>query len=381
MIPLPTRPAGTLLFFLLFLFPSALLLAQEEVTPLLNGEVRVGSAPLGTGMAVLHQVSAEDSGEIDSVRVNQDGTFQIRLPHVPDHETRPEIFFVSVEYRGLLYFGPAVTEAFQLDSLYLIQAYDTLSVPPGGAEIPVASRNLFLERTEEGWMATDVFLLVPGGDRTLYSPDEGIVWAYPLPSSADGLQLGQSDMAPDAVRFVDGRMEVYAPLPPEERYLMVRYGIPEAEFEIPMPGRTDRIELLVREPAPEATFPPLASGEPVELEPGNVFRRYVADSLVDATVRANVAPEPWTLPAHWLAMLVGAVLGAAGVIGFRRRLFPAKAPPPDKWTGTESRTATLAAIADLDEAFEREENPSKSEREEYAERRKELLERLKRQSR
>jgi len=67
------------------------------------------------GVVVLHQVSAESSGEIDSVRVDADGSFQIRLPFVPNHTSRPEIFFASAEFRGLLYFGPAVTEGVQLE--------------------------------------------------------------------------------------------------------------------------------------------------------------------------------------------------------------------------------------------------------------------------
>ncbi|MCJ7629583.1 MAG: hypothetical protein MUO50_14500, partial [Longimicrobiales bacterium] len=219
MCTLPFRRAFFFSFCIIFLFFGQAL-AQEEVIPVLRGEVRVGDAPLTDGFVVLHQVSAESSGEVDSVRVGGDGSFEIRLPHVPDHATRPEIFFASVQYRGLLYFGQAVTDAVQLDSLYLIQAYDTVSVPPGGAQIPLSVRNLFLERTENGWAVADVFQLRHDGDRTLYSPEEGVVWAYPLPRPATDFQVGQADMAPDAVRFVDGRLEVYSPLPPGERYLM-----------------------------------------------------------------------------------------------------------------------------------------------------------------
>ena len=122
-------PIPALFAFLLITLPSSVH-GQEEAIPFLTGQVTLADEPLSQGIVVLHQVSEQASGEIDSVRINSDGTFQFRLPHMPDHATRPEIFFASVEYGGLLYFGPAVTEAVQLDSVYRIQAFDTLSVPP-----------------------------------------------------------------------------------------------------------------------------------------------------------------------------------------------------------------------------------------------------------
>jgi len=337
--------------------------AQEEVVPLIQGEVRVGDTLLPGVTVVLHQVSADSSGEIDSVRTALDGTFQIRLPHVPDHATRQEVFFASTEYKGLLYFGPAITEAVQLDSLYLIQAYDTLSVPPGGAELPLTARNLFLEKAEEGWTATDVFEIRQDGTRTLYSPEDGVVWSYPLPQGAQDFQVGQSDLAPEAVRFTRGRLELYAPLPPGERYLMVRYGIPDTDFVLPLPGRTDRLEVLVREPA-------------VELDPGNVFRRYSADGLVDTEARAQAAPEPWRFPAQWAALFLTGLLGAAGVVGFRRKTGAAGGAALPSG-GARSRDELLLAVASLDQAFEAEVEPSEEAVARYRARRAALLEKLK----
>jgi len=353
--------------------------AQEEVTPLLKGEVRVGNAPLTSGTVVLHQVSAEASGEIDSVRVASDGTFQLPLPHVPDHAARPEVFFASVEHRGLLYFGEAVTEAFQLDSLYRIQAYDTASVPEGGADLDVAARNLFLEPGPEGWMATDVFLLNHDGERTLYSPEEGVVWRYPLPTGIGDFEVGQGDMAPDAVRFQNQRMEVLAPIPPGERYLMVRYRIPGREFVLPLPGRTRRIEVLLREPAPAAEFPPLALAPPVEMEAGTAFRRYAGDDLENAEVRALFAPEPWSLPAEWLGLALAGFLGAAGFMAFRRRSRPGASATPSG-SRVPSRDEILLAIATLDEGFQELSDPSEERRASYRAQREALLARLKRSS-
>lgn len=364
--------------FILILHCPLPVSGQEEVTAILRGEARLGDALLRSGVVVLHQVSAEAAGEIDSVTVQSDGSFSFRLPHVPDHASRPEIFFASLRYSGLHYFGPAITDAVQLDSLYLIQAYDTASVQPGGADLPLAARNLYLEPAEGGWLATDVFLVLNEGDRTLYSPEDGVVWKYPLPESIADFELGQGEMAPDAVRYTEGLLEVYSPLPPGERNLMVRYRITSRDFVLPMPGRTDEMEILLPEPAPEAGFPPLILAAPMEMGPGNTFRRYTGRNLLDLEIASDFEAPPVTFPGEAIALLMAAVLGAAGVFGYRRR--SGKGAPPGSGGEGARREDLLLAIARLDEDFQALGDPSPEARSTYEARRRELLARLKRLS-
>jgi hypothetical protein len=355
--------------------PSA---GQEEVVSSLRGEVRVGEEPLSGATVVLHLVGPETSGEIDSIQTASDGSFEILLPHVPSHSVDSEIFFASVQYRGLYYFGPAITNAVQLDSTYIIQAYDTLTVPPGGADLTLLSRSLFLEKRSDGWTATDVFQLQQEGDRTLYSPEDGVTWSYPLPSGTRNFEVGQADFAPEMIRLDGERMKMSTPLPPGERYLMVRYDLPDNEFLLPLPGRTDRLEILVREPGPPAEFPPLMVADPVELEPGNVYRRYAGDSLSNTQIQAAVAPEPWVFPAEWMGLLLAVLLGAVGVYGLRRRGQGSRSSPvPEQQWG---RDELVLAIARMDEAFERDPEPSPEARTAYEARRLALLSELRRSS-
>jgi len=346
------------------------LIAQEEVVSRIRGEVRVGEQPHGGSTVVLHRVSPESSGEIDSVRAAPDGSFEIGLPHVPSHAVDSEIFFASVRFRGLYYFGPAITTAVQLDTLYLIQAYDTLSVPPGGAALPLLSRSLFLEKNTDGWIVTDVFQLLQEEDRTFFSPVDGVTWSYPLPASARDFEVGQGDLAPESIRFLDGGVELSAPLPPGDRFLMVRYHLPEDDFLLPLPGRTDRLEILVREPGPAAEFSPLIPSSPVEMEPGNVYRRYVAENLLDTEVQAEVAPEPIAFRAEWLGLLLAAVLGAAGVFGYRRR---GQSTEVTSHAPKRTREDIIVAIAHLDEAFDRGGEASMEGRASYESKRSDLL--------
>jgi len=369
------RSPATNPLLLLLLLPASLS-AQEEVIPVINGEVRAGGAPFPGAMVVLHQVSAEVSGEIDSIQAGPGGSFQLTLPRVPAHGVRSEVFFASVRHRGLLYFGPAITGPLQLDSLYLIQAYDTLSVPTGGADLPISVRNLFLDKVEVGWEATDFFQLRQSGDRTLFSPAEGVTWRYPLPASATDFEVGQTDLSPDAVRFEDGNLAHYAPIPPGDRFFLVRYRLPMDDFTIPLPGMTERIEILVRDPAPSVEFPPLRPTSPVELEPGNVFSRWEGDRLVDTEVESGLLPEPIQFHAEWLAVILAALLGGVGVFAFRLRGARNEGEP--QGTGRNTRDGLIRRIAELDEEFERSGDRSQAARERYTEGRRQLLDRLKR---
>jgi len=352
--------------------------AQEEVIPIIRGEVRAGSDPLPGAMVVLHQVSSELSGEIDSIRANADGTFQLTLPRVPAHGVRSEVYFASARYRGLFYFGAAITDPMQLDSLYLIQAFDTLSVPAGGAVLPVSARSLFLEKVEEGWEATDFFQLSQDGDRTLYSPDEGLTWRYPLPQGAREFQIGQSELAPDAIRFEGGDLALYAPIPPGDRVFLIRYHLPDDEFTIPMPGRTDRMEILVREPGPEVEVPPLIRTSPMELEQGNVFKRYEGLNFQDAQVSGRILAEPSPFRAEWIGLFLAALLGGVGVFAFRLRRPQKNVVEPA--AEVRERASLVTAIAQLDEAFQSSGDRAPEARTRYQARRERLLGQLKQRS-
>ena len=259
--------------------------AQVPADEELRGTVMVGSDPLSEGTVLLHRVSPDSSGNIDSTRVARDGTFSFVLPTVPDPGGRNDIYFASVRLEGVLYFGPAISQAAQLDSTYVIQAYQSVVVAPGGATLTMAVRNLFLEPGPENtWRATDVLQVRNDGERTLIAADDGVVWSYTFPPVASDFQLGQGDLPPDAVEFVGHLVRLKAPVPPGDRFFMVRYTVPGPPFSVPIPGLTESMEVLVREPAPPLDVIGLDKMDVVSLEAGSNFRRYGGTNLVDATI-------------------------------------------------------------------------------------------------
>jgi hypothetical protein len=342
--------------------------AQVEAEPTLSGRVFVADTALRTGTVVLHRISDLGQGELDSVRVAADGAFSFRLPRVPD-PARDDVYFASVRHAGVLYFGHAVTLAAQLDSLYEIHTYDTLMAPPEGVDLVVQARNVFFEPDSSGWRVTDVFQLRNDRDRTLVARDGGRVWIYPLPAEARDPQPGQGELSLDPMSFEDGSIVVRAAVPPGERLFVIRYSVDDPFLSLPTPGRTEALDILVREPAPPLEAEGLALVGRVELEPGTTYRRFSADDLSLSTIRLREGEDRGAPPVRWIAVALALVLAAAGLFAFRGggRLAPAAAG---------DRGALLLQVARLDEEFETSSAPSDAAFRTYERRRSELVRRL-----
>jgi hypothetical protein len=346
--------------------------AQEVAEPVLNGRVLLGAAPLVTGSVVLHEVNDVTQGEIDSTRVAADGTFAIRLPGVPS-QTIGRLFIASVRHQGVMYFGQAIVDAVQLDSVYLIQAYDTLLAPAEGIDVAISSRTIFIEPNGATWRITDVFGLRNDRDRTIVARPEGRVWSYPLPATATEVMTGEGEMSTDVIRYEGGEIIARAALPPGERPspFVVRYTLATPEVEIPTPGTTELFDVLVREPAPPLDIAGLTPAASEELPGGGTYRRYTAQSVSAASLVVTLGEEPGPPPVQWIAVALALVLAAGGMVALRRTTARPKPVPID------GRQDLLLQLARLDEDFEGQQSPSRAAKQEYKQRRGELLLRLK----
>lgn len=387
----PPLPPRTLLFVAPLLLSGGLS-AQEPAEARLSGEVVKDSVPLQQGTVVLHRVTRQEAGEVDSVRLGDDGRFEFLLPAVPDPEGRGDVYFASIRHQGIFYFGGAITQAVQLDSLYRIEVHDTVGAPPGGADLPVSHRTVFLEEGEERWEVTDLFELRNDRGRTVVGAEGGVTWTYPLPEEARDFRTGQGDFPPDAVDFEEGEVRVSAPVPPGRRVFVVRYTVPSLELTVPLPGATDVMELLIREPAPAVEVPLLEAAPPVELEPGTTYRTFTAEDLRDTRIGVRPGEEDRSFPVEWLAVILALVLAVAGLVavGMGRRgrppggtpAGPVPAPRGERGPAEEvpgegaTRQELILEIARLDEAFEATDDPTSEEEARYRARRERLIERL-----
>ncbi len=296
---------------------------EQEASPRVSGILRRGEAPADSGTVVLHRVTPEEAGAIDSVRVGSDGAFELVLPHTPVRGSG-EVFFASHRYEGILYFGSPLAMAEQLDSLYTVQAYETRPAPSGGLPLPVRVRNLFVEEGPMGWRVTDL-VEIRNDSALTWVPDPGedgaVVWRYPLPSEASSFRLGEGDLAPGAVTWEEGEVRVRAPVLPGERLLVFHYEIPSLETRFPLPGHTGILELLVRQPAPPLRVENLQAAGPMEIERGVTYFRWWGEGLQDQEIRMRPG-EDGGIPVAWMAVGIAFLLALAGiwlVLGRRRQ--------------------------------------------------------------
>jgi hypothetical protein len=344
--------------------------AQVEAEPVLAGRVLLTDSALPEATVVLHRMSGDVAGEVDSTRAGADGSFAFALASVPNPAIG-ELYFASVRHQGVMYFGTAIETAVELDSIYDIQVYDTLMAPEEGVDVVLQTRNIFLEPNGDAWQATDVFQLRNDRDRTIVARPGGRVWSYPLPEGAREVMTGEGEFAPGVVAYEDGSFVVRAALPPGERLFVVRYLLDSPAVAIPSPGETELFDLLVREPAPPLDVDALQQVESIDLEAGQTFRRYEAQNLTSPFVRITQAETSEPPPVQWIAVVLALVLTAGGVLALRGRDTSPRAVPAD------DRRAILVELARLDEEFERKAAPSSSARREYQRRRAELMRRLK----
>ena len=340
---------------------------QEPGGGVLSGQVLVGDQPADSGTVVLHRVSSQFSGEIDSVPVGDGGAFEIRLPEVSGDGT-DDVFVATIRYQNVLYIGEAITAHPAVEGTYLIQAYPAIPAAPGaGARIRI--RNLFAEPLDPGpgWAVADYFELGNDTRATLVASEQGPTWSHALPPEAADFRVG-SDLAPGMASFRDGRANVSAPILPGESVYLFRYTIPTERFSVPMEGTTGSMELLVREPAGEVAVTGLANVPEVEIE-GVRYRRFAGRDVASSVVTVAEGGTAGPLGSVPLAaILITLALAGAGALvsarsQARRRRSPAR----------RTRQEVLVAIARLDEEREAGRVPGKK----YEQRRARLLEELK----
>ena len=268
------------------------------------------SVPVGGARVVLHRVAQAVQGPVDSVLTGPDGRFRFALAR--DTTT---LHLLSARHNGIEYFStPLDNRRAGGDEAVTLVVHDTSSSAPVG----ISARHVVIPRAgEDGTRdVLDLVLLANRGTETRVAPDSlGASWTGPLPPRSEGLELGESDVSPDAVTRRGDSAIVSAPIAPGEKQLAFQYHLPSGrqEIEIPVGPEPVGMNLLLEEPGATVTAPGLALADSQLIE-GRSFRRWSGDLPANSTVRVmlpGAGPNVTPVLAGMVAVLALALLAAA----------------------------------------------------------------------
>ena len=360
------------------LWPLASAHAQQSLpraagTPGVAGEMRTvagrvlsGSrdslSPVASQMVVLHRISADSSGPVDSARTSVAGAYRFRYRL----DGPRSMYIVSSRYAGIAYFTTPLRDAAVTSPDADITVYDTTS-----AVFPLAIRARHLVvAPAEGRMrrVVDVFEVANDSNRTLVAGASGATWRVTLPREARDHGSSGGDLPPEAFRFVGGNAELVVAFPPGARQVVLTYAIPASgSIDVPVVDPTATLEVLV-EGTGEVRGAGLTAEEPVNME-GRTFQRYTASPVGAGASFSVGGGGPGGGNARRVVLLaIAAVAVGLGFVVARR------APARDSVSAPKGPEALARQIAALDHVYAEKQGGSGGDY--YRSRRTALMKRL-----
>jgi hypothetical protein len=360
--------ARLLLAVLAFAAPARLLSAQARLA---EGRIMRASetgrpVPVAGEWIVLHRVGTDRAAPLDSVRSGGDGRFRFRYQRAGDPQA---LYFVSARYQGIAYFSPPLradtVRGDDADIIVYATTHDTSALRMQGRHLVVsAARGADREIAE-------VFELENSATQTIVAKDSTTpLWSIGLPDGARDPGVAPGDVTAAAVVFRGGRAELYAPISPGVRQLVITYRLPLAATSVSIPMQRDVsvLEVLLEEPRATVEGAGLREVAPAAIEDRQFHRFLAQDAPTNAVVRLTL-PAPVSRNNSALQVLgVTVALVMIGALAAwmvrRRRASPAvaggAAVPP-----AAHAERLIAELATLDARFEREQSPSPETRARY----------------
>lgn len=330
-------------------------------------------APVRGQWVILHRVGSDRAAPLDSVQSGADGSFRFRYR---PSGARDALYFVSATYRGIAYFSPPLrsdsVSGGDADVLVFETTTDTSRLRLQGRHFVLgAPRGAQREVVE-------VFEIENEGVRTVVARDSTApIWSIPLPAEASAVTVSQGDISAGAVSLVPGRAEIFAPISPGVRQLVLTYMVSTDAFPLSRPlGRpTTVLEVLLEEPRANVEGAQLREVASATIE-SRIFRRFLAqDTPASAVIRVS-APEPAAKnPAAMRVLAVVLALGMLGAFGVWWLRMRNRQPTSVMRPLSESERL-IAELAALDASFERQPSANGEARSDYERERARLKERI-----
>lgn len=322
-----------------------------------GGATRVAREPV-----TLHRVSAREAGPIDSAVTDAQGRYSFRVS-APDSQS---MYLVSARYAGIAYFSAPAQAGSPAESSEIV-VFDTTS---GEVPLQLQGRHVVLSSPSAEGIRSVIDVLEIENDTVLTrvaGASNRPTYAVLLPDGARNVRTSPGEQGEGTVEVRDGRANLFAPLSPGLRQVVLTYDLPPDAFplSIPLEHAVGVLEVLLEEPKATAAGGGLVSQGGVSVD-GKAFTRYLgqnAPANAVLSIAVSRGGEGTSLPA-WLLPLALAIatLGVILVVSRRAPAVPqgagalpmasaaTPAPAPDRHVpavGDDRAARVVANDADL----------------------------------
>ena len=304
------------------------------------------TVPEAGARVVLHRVGRDLQGPLDSTRTGAGGRFRFRF--VPDTTA---VYIVSARHSDIEYFSsPVHTNRDRPDTALVLVVSDTSSE----VRIEAVSRQVVIGKARADG-ARDVVDLISLENLSVQTRIPGDqqrpTWLMPLDPSAVGFDIGASDFSPEAVFHRDGTVEVFGPIPPGTKELLLRYVLPPGteRWPIAVADTVRDLSILIEDGALRVVGPALEAPGP-QVIGGRSFRTWRARPTAADTIIIVLPAGPPAGGTMALVALVGglALVLVAAVVAYYRR---STARAPSSGGGEDSAEVLVRRLALLDTRY------------------------------
>ena len=270
---------------------------------------------------VLHRVGPDRAGPLDSVRSDSRGRYSFRYLRTGSQDA---VYFVSASYDGIAYFTLPLAEGRVSGDDGEITVFDTTS---GRVPMSLRGHHVVVSAVDANALRSvvEVYDLSNDGSVTRIATGdapEGATWQAHVTPGARNFRVSQGDIPAAAVSYVNGVVNVFAPIAPGIKQLSFSYSLPAKSFplSLPLEKATGIYEILIEEKAGTVTGPHLREVDPVTVDERN-FRRFLASDMPQNSVAViNLPPPPARAIDPRYLVAITLVLGGSMVVALAQAL-------------------------------------------------------------
>lgn len=356
-----------------------LALALQDPLPIpatVEGRVTRATAerpiPVSGQWVVLHRVGSDRSAPLDSVRTDRAGIYRFRYERTGDPNA---LYFVSARFSGIAYFSTPMRTPRVRGGEGDIIVYETTTDPK---DLRVQGRHVVVSAPRGARReVAEVFELDNAGTKTIVVRDSASPsWFVVLPERAESAAVAPGDLSTAATVIRNGRAELYAPISPGVRQLVLTYRLPPEAFPLPRPvtHALSVLEVLLEEPRAIVEGAGLSEVAPASIDQ-RMFRRFLAQDVPASGVMRINAPPPVEQNQATVKVLgfatAAAMLVAIAIWASRRK----RSHVSDVGYAMSAVDIQIAELATLDSRFD-EKTATPEQRKQYQQRRSRLKSQL-----